>query len=210
MNKKIFNYIKFIFSLMTMGFGIALVTKSNLGTSAMSSVPFVLSQVFNLSFGTFTIILNLIYFAVQLIVLNKDFPKHQYLQIIIGPILGVFIDLSMFLLKNYNGGNYLLQLTTLLIGCFITAISISIQLDANVVTNPPEGIVKLISSKTKHTFSKTKMSFDIFLVTTATLISLIGLGKVVGVREGTLISAFVVGYFIKLINSTKSKLSTTN
>ena len=83
MQKKIVNYLKFVLSLIMMGFGIALVTKSNLGTSAISSIPYVLSMVFKFSFGTFTLIINLLYFFIQLIVLNKNFPKQQYLQIIV-------------------------------------------------------------------------------------------------------------------------------
>ena len=45
-----------------------------------------------------------------------------------------------------------------------------------------------------------KTYFDIFLVIASCLISYIGLSQIVGVREGTLISAFLVGYFIRLIN----------
>lgn len=200
MNKKIVSYLKFLLSLIIMGFGIALVTKSDLGTSAISSVPYVLSRVFNLSFGTFTLIINTLYFLIQLIVLNKKFPKTQYLQIVVGPVLGVFIDLSMYLLRNLTNINYILQLGVLLAGCIVIGFSIWLQLQANVVTNPTEGMVKLISNITGQEFSKTKITFDVFLVVVAASISMIGLGKIVGIREGTLISAFAVGYVIQGIN----------
>lgn len=201
MQKTVSNYIKFLLSLVIMGFGIALVTKSGLGTSAVSSVPYVLSNVFTLSFGMFTFIINMLYFVIQILVLRKDFPKNQYFQIVVGPVLGIFIDLSMFILKNIDLSNYLLKVLILLVGCFIVAYSIWLQLEANVVINPTEGIVKVLADKTNVKFSSMKTYFDIFLVVVASLISFIGLGKIVGVREGTLISAFVVGYFIKLINT---------
>ena len=194
------NYGKFLSSLVIMGFGISLLTKSNLGTSAISSIPYVLSLVFNLSFGTFTLIVNLVYFGIQLIVLNKDFPKQQYLQVIVGPLLGIFIDFSMMMLKGLTLTTYYLQLLVLLVGCMIIGFSIWLQLEANVVTNPTEGMVKLIANKANIQFSKVKVLFDVFLVVVALVISLLGLGVVVGVREGTLISAFLVGYVIKLIN----------
>ncbi len=201
MQKTVSNYIKFLLSLVIMGFGIALVTKSGLGTSAVSSVPYVLSNVFALSFGTFTFIINMLYFVIQILVLRKDFPKNQYFQIVVGPVLGIFIDLSMFILKNLDLSNYLLKVVILLVGCFIVAYSIWLQLEANVVINPTEGIVKVLADKTNIKFSSMKTYFDTFLVVVASLISFIGLGRIVGVREGTLISAFVVGYFIKLINT---------
>lgn len=200
MHKKMSNYFKFVLSLIIMGFGIAVVTKSNLGTSAISSIPYVLSQVFSLSFGTFTLIINLTYFLIQLIVLNKNFPKQQYLQIIVGPILGLFIDVSMKILQSINVSVYYLQIFILLVGCFIIGFSIWLQISANVVTNPTEGMVKLIANKINKEFSLVKILFDVFLVIIASIISIIGLGKIVGVREGTLISAFFVGYVIRFIN----------
>lgn len=206
MNKKIKNYLQFIISLIIMGFGIALVTKSDLGTSAISSLPYVLSRIFDLSFGMFTLLINTFYFLIQWIVLNKNFPKTQYLQIVVGPILGLFIDVSMYLLRNLNNVNYLMQLSVLLAGCVVIGFSIWLQLAANVVTNPTEGMVKLISDKTRQEFSKVKIIFDIFLVVLSASISIIALGKIVGIREGTLISAIAVGYVIRGINYLEEKL----
>ncbi len=205
MQKNISSYIKFIISLAVMGFGISLVTKSNLGTSAVSSVPYVLSNVYNLSFGTFTFLINMLYFLIQLIVLNKDFEKTQYFQLAVGPLLGIFIDLSMYVLKNLSLNVYLMQISVLLIGCLIIAYSIILQLEADVVINPTEGIVKLMSDKFNILFSSMKTYTDIFLVITSSIISYTALGVIVGVREGTLISAFVVGYFIKFINKIKER-----
>ena len=103
MSKNIKNYLLFILSLAVMGFGIALVTKSGLGTSAVSSVPYVLSKVFpKYTFGMFTFAINMLYYLIQIIILRKDFPKSQYLQIIVGPFLGFFFDLSMSILSNLN------------------------------------------------------------------------------------------------------------
>lgn len=200
MNKKIINYLKFFVSLIVMGFGIAMVTKSNLGTSAISSVPYVLSRVFNLSFGMFTFFINTLYFLIQLLVYRKDFPKSQYLQIVVGPILGFFIDMSMFVLAGLKDMSYITQLSVLLIGCIIIGFSIWLQLSAKVVNNPTEGMVNLFSRLTNQEFSKVKVIFDIFLVILAATISYVGLGEIVGVREGTIISAFAVGYVIRGIN----------
>ncbi|WP_281242108.1 YczE/YyaS/YitT family protein [Alkalibacterium gilvum] len=187
-------------SLVVMGFGIALVTKSNLGTSAISSIPYVLSRVFNLTFGTFTLIINTLYFFIQLIVLRENFPRSQYFQVVVGPILGLFIDLSMFLLAGLKDMNYVSQLSVLLIGCVIIGYSIWLQLSAKIVNNPTEGMVNLVAIISKKEFSRIKILFDIFLVIIAAIISYTGLGKVVGIREGTVISAFVVGYVIRGIN----------
>ncbi|MDN6195786.1 MAG: DUF6198 family protein, partial [Atopostipes suicloacalis] len=155
---------------------------------------------FNLTFGTFTLIINTLYFFIQLIVLRENFPRSQYFQVVVGPILGLFIDLSMFLLAGLKDMNYVSQLSVLLIGCVIIGYSIWLQLSAKIVNNPTEGMVNLVAIISKKEFSRIKILFDIFLVIIAAIISYTGLGKVVGIREGTVISAFVVGYVIRGIN----------
>lgn len=145
MQSKIINYMKFIVSMMIMGLGIVLVTKSNLGTSAISSIPFVLSQIFTLSFVFFTFLLNLIYILIQIIFLNNKFEKQQYLQVLVGPLLGFFIDFWMFIFLDLNPSVYFFKLIILIGGCIVVGIGVFGQLAANVVNNPIDGVVKLVS-----------------------------------------------------------------
>lgn len=63
-----------------------------------------------------------------------------------------------------------------LTGCVIIAYSTILQLKANVVNNPAEGIVKAITIKTKKEFGTIKLYFDVSLVVIAIIISLIALG----------------------------------
>lgn len=206
MDSKVRNYIQFLLSVMIMGFGIALVTKSQLGTSAISSVPYVLSEIFNWSFGTFTFLVNVVYFVLQLVILKGNIPKHQYLQLLVGPILGVFIDLSMNVLSFIHNISYGQKLFVLILGCIVIGFSIWLQLEAKVVTNPNEGLIKALSETLNKDFSTVKTAFDVFLVVLAVSMSWIGLNKIVGVREGTLISAFGVGLVIKCIYYIQERL----
>lgn len=206
MESKVKNYIQFLISVIIMGFGIALVTKSQLGTSAISSVPYVLSEIFNWSFGTFTFLVNVVYFVLQLVILKGNIPKHQYLQLLVGPILGVFIDLSMNVLNFIHNISYGQKLLVLVLGCIVIGFSIWLQLEAKVVTNPNEGLIKALSETLNKDFSTVKTAFDVFLVVLAVSMSWIGLNKIVGVREGTLISAFGVGLVIKCIYYIQERL----
>ena len=59
-----------------MGIGIALVTTAELGTSAISTVPYVLSMIVPLSFGQLTFLLSLIFLGIQLKYFKeRHFPK---------------------------------------------------------------------------------------------------------------------------------------
>lgn len=180
--------------------GITFVTKSNLGTSAISSIQYVLSLAFEPSFGLFTFMVNVIFFLMQVLIFGRKLPKNQYLQLLIGPIMGIFIDIWMNIFGFLNPINHISKLTISILGCIIIAISTTLQLKAGVVINPAEGIVKAIAYKTKMEFGKIKIYFDLFLVLIASTLSFILLGKIKGIGVGTIITATLVGIIIRLIN----------
>ena len=62
MSTLIKRYFFFILGLIINSFGVAFITKSALGTSQISSIPYVLSLKFtNLSFGQTTFIFNMLF-----------------------------------------------------------------------------------------------------------------------------------------------------
>ncbi len=186
-----------LISLLIMGTGISLVTLANLGTTAISSLPYVLSFVFPLSFGAFTALLNITFVLIQILLMKKEFPKEQYLQFIVGPILGLSIDLNMYLFSFLQTPTYLMQVIMLLIGCTLLAFSTVLQLEANVVNNAGEGIVKVLALKLKKKFGDVKLIVDVSIVVVAVAISFIGLAEIQGIREGTIVSALIVGPMVK-------------
>src|SRR3954468_14897188 len=184
-------------SLLIMGAGISLVTLANLGTTAISSLPYVLSFVFPLSFGAFTALMNITFVFIQILITKKEFPKEQYLQFLVGPILGLSIDLSMYLFSFLQTSTYLLQVIMLLSGCILLAFSTVLQLEANVVNNAGEGLVKVLAMKAKKKFGDMKLIVDVSIVVVAVVISFLGLGEIRGIREGTIVSALIVGPMVK-------------
>ena len=59
MNEKLKRYVVFVLGLFINSFGVSLITKANLGTSPISSIPYELSLNFPLTLGTFTVIFSL-------------------------------------------------------------------------------------------------------------------------------------------------------
>lgn len=75
---------------------------------------------------------------------------------------------------------------------------------ANVIMNSGKAIVKAISVKAQKEFGNVRVAFDISCVALSIILSLLFFNlKIVGTREGTIISAvltgFVVKFFTKLI-----------
>lgn len=190
----------FIIGLFVNAFGVSFITKAQLGTSPISSVPYTLSMGFPLTMGTFTFLLNMVLIIGQLIFEKKDFQKIQLIQIPISVIFGYFIDLTMSLLSFLNPTTYILKVLFLLIGCAILALGVSIEVIANVVMLSGEAFVKTISSKLNKEFGTIKVSFDVTLVVSSSIISLLLFNKFVGVREGTIIAALIVGLIAKFFN----------
>lgn len=192
------SYGLFLLSLFIMGFGISLVTLAHLGTTPITSPPYVLSLSLPISFGMLTMLFNFIFVMLEIVILGKDFPKVQYLQLIVGPILGLAIDFWSYLILFFTQPYYLLQISMVIIGCVVIAFSTILQLKAKVVKNPAEGIVNAISIKSKKDFGTIKLYFDISLVGLAVVLSLLTFGTITGIREGTVISALIIGPLIKM------------
>lgn len=186
--------------------GITFVTKSNLGTTAIASIPYVLSLAFKPSFGMFTFLANLTFLLMQILILRKDFPKIQYLQLIVGPILGLFVDIWMSFFGFLNPINFLSRIAVTILGCFVLAMSITLQLKADVVVNPGEGIVNTLAYKAKTEFGKIKSYFDISLIIIAGILSFILMGKINGIGLATLITAALIGPLVRLIAKIENAL----
>jgi uncharacterized membrane protein YczE len=199
--KTIRNYLIFVIGIFFMGLGVSLVTKSNLGTSPISSVPYVLSMIFPITIGQCTFLLSLLFLLAQIMILQKNFPKKQLLQVFVGPFFGLFIDLGMTIFQFVNPDFYVEKLIVLLLGCIVLALGIHLQIAANVIVNPGEGVVKTIAHKTNREFGIIKIILDSTLVLIALVISSLAFKTIKGLREGTIISAILVGYITKIFSN---------
>lgn len=191
-------YVLFLFGLFVNSLGIALTTRANLGTSPITSVPYVLSIRFPPSLGMFTLFFSLLLIAIQLIILGKRFPKQFLLQLPVIPIFSVFIDLSMALFWFVDPQTYPAKVCSLLLGCLVLGFGVFIEVAANVVMLPGECTVKAISTRWNTNFGKTKVAVDVIMAATAAVLVLLLFHTLTGVREGTFISALLVGTIARL------------
>lgn len=193
-------YILFIIGLFVNSLGICCIIKANLGSSPISSLPYTISLNCPISLGTLTFILNLFLIAGQMLILKKDFKQREWLQLPISVLFGVFIDFSMILLSWVNPDSYALQLVVLVVGCAILGLGVSMEVIANVVMLSGEAFVQAISLKKKKEFGMVKIFFDSSLMVAAVIVSLLLYGEVMGVREGTIVAAVIVGMFARYFN----------
>lgn len=95
---------------------------------------------------------------------------------------------------------YTNQVVMVILGTIVLAFGVFLELKANLMYVPGEGIVRTITQKTKSDFGKNKLIFDVSLCLGAIFLSLIFLHTIQGLREGTIISAFLTGIFVAMFN----------
>ena len=196
--EKLKRYIIFLIGLFINSLGVSLVTKADLGTSPISSVPYVLSLNFPFTLGQFTIAFSLLLILIQLLILRRNFKMEHLLQIPISILFGYFIDLTMMLLFFVNPKSYISSVAYLLIGCLFLGFGVYTEVLANVAMLPGESFVRAVSSTWKTEFGSTKVAFDVSLTVIAAALSLIFSHRLNGVREGTVIAALLVGFIARL------------
>ena len=190
-------YTLFFCSVLVNAFSIAVITKALLGTSPISSVPYVLSLFTPGTMGQYTIIMNFGFILLEMALMKRKeiYEKRFELltQVPVTLCFGAFIDVSMHLLEWLDPTFYGAKVIVLLIGCFILGIGISWEVKANVAMVTGEYLVQVIAKFVRKEFGFVKVCFDVTLVSISCILCLCFLPSIEGVREGTVIAALIVG-----------------
>mgnify|MGYP002986834405 FL=1 len=196
---KLKRYILFLIGLFVNALGVSLVTKASLGTSPISSIPYVLSLNFPFTLGNFTIVFSILLIVLQILILRKNFKLENILQIPVSIAFGYFIDLTMYMLFWINPQNYFVKMIALLAGCLVLGLGVYLEVLADVVMLPGESFVRAIVQTWNTNFGTTKIVFDSSMAIIAGALSFVFSGKLNGVREGTIIAALLVGFIARLL-----------
>lgn len=205
----IWQHILLLISLNMMTSGVALCVRSCLGSSVISSLPFVLSLAGPVSrfpewtIGGYTIMMNFILVICQILILGKRFDPMQLFQLAIGFVFGWMIDLNMFLTSALTCDTLVSKLLAQFIGCTVMGVGIALEVRCGSVTMPGEGISIVISQVTKRPFAKIKIMVDSFLVLLAISACYYFFGtwlwNVIGI--GTIFAMIYVGMVVRLASS---------
>lgn len=207
--KEIFKkYTVFFIGLFLNALGICFIIKADLGSSPISSLPYTISLKYPVSLGTLTFILNLFLILGQVLIQKSDFKHREWAQLPVSVLFGFFIDLCMSLLDWVTPLTYPMQLTTLMTGCVLLGLGVSLEVIADVVMLSGEAFVNAYANKWQRSFGSTKILFDTTLMLLACITSLFLFFNITGVREGTIIAALTVGLFARFFHKKLSFLQT--
>ncbi|NMB42735.1 MAG: hypothetical protein GX995_01220 [Clostridiales bacterium] len=197
--KFILRIVVYIIGLFFLALGVAFSINSGLGVSPVNSLPYVISLITGVEIGTMVIIVFSFYILVQILVLRKDFKWINLTQIIFSTIFGYFTNFTKMIVGDFTIPTYFGQLLMLAISIVFIAVGVSLYVDAKLVNMPMEGMVAAINEKLlpKKTFADVKVIMDTSVVIIGIILSFVFLGKIEGIREGTIICALVVGKLMK-------------
>ncbi len=195
-----------VVSLLVMAFGVAFSIKADLGTSPISSFPYVVSLLGPLTVGQVTIIMHCVLILLQIIILRKKYQFIQLLQLPVAFIFGFMTDAALAVIDGINPANYPIRWIYCIIGLVILAMGVSMEVTSRITTLAGEGFALALCQVTSKKFSTLKICTDVSLVILAVIVSLIGLHTVKGVREGTLAAAIFVGLLTRKFNPMMEKI----
>lgn len=210
MSKKniIRRYMLFLIGLFIASIGVAFSTKAGLGTSPVASVPYSVSLVWPvLTLGGWLNLLSVLQISVQVALLRKKCnPVEIIIQTVLAFVYGYLTNFSCWLIKGMEVNTYIQQLIIMLLSCFILAFGIWLQLKGAVAMLPGEAMNRAISMVTGKKYENIKIFFDIFYIVISAILCLVFLGRLEGVREGSIFAAFAVGSIIKVYNYIYNKM----
>ncbi len=186
--------------LFIMAFGVAFSIKAGLGTSPISSLPYVLSLFTPLTVGTATIALHVTLILLQILLLRRRYDPVQLAQLPVALLFGGLTDFGVWALQGIDVSAYPARWGLCLVGILLVGVGVSFEVTANIVTLAGEGMVLAVCKVFPVPFGNAKIGFDVTLVVIASALSLIFLGGLYGVREGTVAAAFCVGLVARQVN----------
>ena len=204
----LWQHLLLLASLYLMTLGVALCIKSALGSSVISSLPLSLARASELGItprgtvGDYTIMMNGVFVALQILILRRGFDPLQLFQLAVGWVFGWLIDLNVAITSPIACQSLWSQAAVQFAGCAVMGVGIALEVRCGSVTMPGEGITVAISRVSGMPFAKTKIMVDTTLVALAVASSYAFFGfwdwSIVG--PGTLFAMLFIGYEIRLLS----------
>lgn len=193
--------ILYVVGLMFIAVGVAWSIRSGLGISPVTSLPYVLSLVSGLDLAVAVVLVYLVFVGIQFLLEPKAFRAYHLLEVVVAVLFGAFTDISKWMINqiplpelNYTGRLLLLAVSMVLI-----AIGVVLYVNTHLIPMAMEGMQKAFAHRFHKEFGHIKILVDTGVVLLAAALSLVCTHTLVGIREGTVLSAIVIGKIVHLI-----------
>lgn len=175
--------------------GVALITKSDLGITAVSALPYTLSQAFPVfTYGTWYYIFQ-ISLMLLLILRTRKFKKDYIIAFVVGFLFSFALDAATFLF-GFWAESLSFKMVYFIAGTLLLMIGVAFLINSGLPIMPQDLFTRDFSSFIGIPFKKVKTTFDISCVVISCIIALLAIRHLIGIGLGTLLSACINGYGI--------------
>jgi uncharacterized membrane protein YczE len=193
--------------MLILALGLILNNKSLLGASAISSIAYSTSLIWDLNFSNLMLLLYCVFIAVQLLLLkDKGARIRALLQF---PLSLVFTRVTDFYdqVIQIQPDSLPQKLLVLAAAILCTGVGVAMSLDMRIIANPGDGIVDALARFFGKELGLMKNIFDLGSMALTFLLGVVTGHLFCGIGIGTLIGVVGVGRIIALFNHLfKSKL----
>lgn len=198
--QKLFRACVYLAGIFTLALGVSLNTLTGLGVSAVVSVPYSISVIWQWKLGTVTFLYYCACVALQFVIGRKmckpillalQIPMALLTSVLIGWLSGVLSLAPQTLLERF-------ALLALAIIC--TGVGAAMIVDMELVPNPADALGDILGRRFGRNFGFGKNLLDALCVVVTCTIGLVSVGRIVGVQVGTVLCALLIGRVIALFN----------
>ena len=185
-------------------FGVVLMLYSAAGISAISSVPYALSEVFPvLSLGTWTYIFQGL-LVLSLMIMRKKFVPSYLFSFVVGFVFGILLDIHKAWI-NVLPDSLLWKIVWFVLSYIILSIGIALSNRCGLPIVPTDLFPRELSEITGAGYPKIKIIFDVSCLAVTAALTFFRLGHIEGLGIGTVLAAFTMGKAVGLCGNVLDK-----
>ena len=186
--------VLYVGGLFFLTLGVSLSIQAGLGVSPVSSLAYALVLTSGLSIGITTVLANILFIIVQIILNKRIDIKDFILQLIISFVFGFFMDGTLFLVQLLPAPeSIVLRCVYLIISLFVVSAGLIGYFTAKLPLMPYDALTYVISERFKIKFSKAKITGDLINVFVAAALCLVFIQSFGSIGIGTFVAAYFIG-----------------
>ena len=178
--------------LILLSMGITLSTKTGLGVSTVTSIPYAISRAFDLNFSMMVFVVYGIFVAIQFLLKGKNRRWLDLLQLPVSIAFSAFLQWFGTLLPLQFDALWQ-NLIMMVFAIVFTGVGIFMMVNMELVPNPPDGLTQAISMAIKKDMGFAKNVLDLGCVAVALMVDLLFSRALVSVGIGTILSMIFIG-----------------
>ncbi len=188
----------YVCSLVILGCGIAMNTKTHLGVSPVISVAYNIAVLLDIPIGVMTFVYYCFLILLQFVLLKGKLPLFQTLQILASLITSFFIQIFDYILPVSD--NMAVRVAMLVIAISLTGIGASLSITMKIVPNPADGLADVIGKMLHKNLGFGKNVLDATCIVIALAIGF-GSGRgLLGIGAGTVAAVIFTGRVVALFH----------